>query len=279
MKLSRIKNFKIILVFLIVIVAMAAMNFTGLGFPAKNFAYSVSQPLQKFAWRMGAQVSGAFRNISGMRVAFKENQDLKIKIDQLTAENSQLNDLKKENESLKEVLNLGLDKEYDLKMAEVLGKDVSQDILTINKGADDMIEEGFPVITANKVVVGRISKTYKNFSKVSLVTSKEISFDVGVSESDIECLAKGLSGKSMMLDLIPKDKEVKRDAIITTNSLGGIFPKGLLVGTVDEVDKNDVESFQTAKITPAFEMDKIEEVFVIIGYKFQEGISAEKTVN
>jgi rod shape-determining protein MreC len=92
-------------------------------------------------------------------------------------------------------------------------------------------------------------------------------------------LAKGLSGKSMMLDLIPKDKEVKRDAIITTNSLGGIFPKGLLVGTVDEVDKNDVESFQTAKITPAFEMDKIEEVFVIIGYKFQEGISAEKTVN
>lgn len=275
MKIAKIKSFKIIIAFLALTGAIVAMNFEGLGLPVKNFAYTVSQPLQKFVWGLGAQVSSAFDDVNKMRSALKENQDLKIKIEQLAAENSQLNDLRKENESLKEALNLGLDREYDLKMAEVLGKDVSQDTLIIDKGADDMVQEGFPVIGSNKVVIGRISKAYKNFSKVSLVSNKEVSFDVSVSGSDVECLAKGLGGEGMALDLIPKDQEIKQGSSITTSSLGGIFPEGLLVGFVNEVDKNDVETFQSAKIDPAFDLEKIGEVFVIVGYKFQETPAGE----
>jgi len=73
-----------------------------------------------------------------------------------------------------------------------------------------------------------------------------------------------------MLDLVPKEIEMKLGAPVTTSALGGIFPDGFLVGTIESVDKNDVETFQVAKIKPAFEIEKIKEVFIIIGYKFKE---------
>jgi rod shape-determining protein MreC len=219
---------------------------------------------------MGAKLSGGLQNIASIRNAIRENQDLRARIDGLLADNSRIAELNKENETLKEALGLGLDKEYDLRMAETIGMDMMADSLVVDKGAADMIETGFPVVTSNKVVVGRISKVYKNFSKVDLITGRGITFDVNVSENATNGLAKGLGGFGLMLDLIPKDIEIGQGDPVSTSALGGIFPEGFLVGMVDQVNKNDVETFQTATIKPAFEIGKIREIFIIIGYKFED---------
>jgi rod shape-determining protein MreC len=236
----------------------------------KNFVYGATQPLHKMTWGLGARISGGLQNIASIKNAIKENQDLRARIDGLLADNSRIAELKKENETLKEALGLGLDKEYDLRMAETIGMDMMADSLVVDKGAADMIETGFPVVTSNKVVIGRISKVYENFSKVDLITGKDITFDVNVSENATNGLAKGLGGFGLMLDLIPKDIEIRQGASVSTSALGGIFPEGFLVGMVDQVNKNDVETFQTATIKPAFEIGKVREIFIIIGYKFED---------
>ncbi len=270
MKFPKIKSFNIYFALLAGVFFVAAMNFTVLGPIVKNFVYTATQPAQKMTWGLGARISGGLRDLSSVQNALKENQDLRATIDRLRADSSRIGELEKENETLKEALNLGLDKEYDLRMAETFGMDMLSDSLIIDKGADDMIEVGFPVVTSDKVVVGRISKVYNNFSKVDLISSKNMAFDVNVSGSDANGLARGLGGLGLMLDLVPKEIEMKLGAPVTTSALGGIFPDGFLVGTIESVDKNDVETFQVAKIKPAFEIEKIKEVFIIIGYKFKE---------
>jgi cell shape-determining protein MreC len=110
------------------------MNFTILGPIVKNFVYTATQPAQKITWGLGARISGGLRDISSVQNALKENQDLRATIDRLLAESSRIGELEKENETLKEALSLGLDKEYDLRMAETFGMDMLSDSLIIDKG-------------------------------------------------------------------------------------------------------------------------------------------------
>lgn len=265
-----IKNLNIYAVFAAGLVFAAAMNFTQVGPAVKNGVYGSTRPLQKMTWDLGATISGGFQNIFSIQNAIRENQDLRGRIDGLLADNSRIAELEKENAALKEALGLGLDKEYDLRMAETVGMDMMAESLMIDKGADDMIEAGFPVITSGKVVVGRVSKVYDNFSKVDLITNKNVTFDVNVSGNAASGLAKGLGGLKLMLDLIPKDIEIGQGNPVTTSAMGGIFPEGFLVGTICEINKNDVETFQTATINPAFEISKVREIFIVIGYKFED---------
>jgi rod shape-determining protein MreC len=231
----------------------------------KNQFYSLTSPVQKSAWNISAGISAALGDISGMRGAAAENSRLRGQITDLESRLAQMNDLKKENQTLRDVLNLGLDKAYDLKMAQIIGKDMAQDTLLLDKGSSDSIQAGYPVIDSNKAVVGRIVAVYDKFSKVALLTSKNSSFDVKVGDGSIDGLARGQGNFSLILDLVPKDKNISAQEMVVTSSLGGIFPKDLVVGNIGEVQKNDAQMFQKAQITPAFSIAGAASVFVVMG--------------
>lgn len=264
-----IKNLKAIIIFLVLAAFAAAMNFSFLEGPIKNSVYLASQPAQRIFWGAGIQISGFFERLSGLDSLSRQNRELKTHYEEIIAENLQLKELRKENDALREALGLELEKEFDLITADVLGKDIGEDDLVINKGADDMVEPGFPVITSKKAVLGRVAKVYKNFSKVALITNKESSFDARIVDDGIDGLAKGQGDLRLVLDFVSKDKEIKPGSVVTTSSLGGIFPKGLLAGTIGAIDKNDVETFQKAEVIPAFEINKLDSVFIVMEYKFE----------
>jgi rod shape-determining protein MreC len=67
-------------------------------------------------------------------------------------------------------------------------------------------------------------------------------------------------------ELVPYEAIIDEGDIILTTSLGDVFPNGLLVGTVEEVEKKDTGSFQTAKIKPAFNLNGLKNVFVITDF-------------
>jgi len=76
-------------------------------------------------------------------------------------------------------------------------------------------------------------------------------------------VAKGKGSLRLFLEFIPQEKEIRVGELIITTSLGGIFPKGLLVGEIEEVFRSDIEPFQKAKIYPFFDLEKIENLFII----------------
>ena len=249
----------------------------------KGFFYFISSPIQKTLWRAGDRVSDFFELITEIKNLKREadehsfidtlrcawaNEELKLKNQELISQIAQLIELEKENEVLKEALGIGLEKEFKLALAEVVSKDISQDSILINKGSKDGIANNSPVITQQKTLVGKIGEVYENFSRVILISNKESSFDAKISdpENDISGVVNGKGNLQLFLDFVPQEKEIKEGDFIVTTSLGGIFPKGLLVGQIGKVLRSDIEPFQQAKIRPAFDIRELETVFIITDF-------------
>ena len=160
-------------------------------------------------------------------------------------------------------MELGLQEEFKLEICQVIGKDISSDTILINEGFKDGLTKDLPVITQQKILVGRISEVYKNFSKVQLITQKDTSFDAKILDTEISGLIKGEGNLRLFLDLIPPEKEIKKGDVVITTVLGGIFPRGLLVGEIEKVIKSDIEPWQQAKVKPAFNIEGLETLFII----------------
>ena len=242
---------------------------------SKNFFYSISSTIQKPLWSAGDSLSDFFESIEKGKVLQKENTELRLKIQGLLTEIGSLSELKEENRFLSETFDLGLQKEFKLEIAKVIGKDISQDVLLIDKGEKDGIRPGFPAITPQKVLLGRVSEVFADFSKIQLISDKNSSFDAKIQLKeniladvllDVPALVKGAGNFNVSLDFVPRDKNAKAGDIVLTSALGGIFPAGLLVGEIKEIKKSDVEAFQQALISPAFNISQFEELFLIIDY-------------
>lgn len=259
MRISPTKN-KILIFFVICVFIFSLNFFKG---EVKNFFYFISAPLQKALWGAGENTSGFFVGLFQGKNLVKENEDLRQKIQGLISENSFLKELKTENNLLRQSLNLGLEKDFQLKIADVIAKDIAGDSLIVNKGKKDGVVEGNTVITPQKVLVGRIGEVMDNFSKIILISNKDSSFDAKITNSDAYGVVKGKGRSEAWLELIPKEKEVKIGDIVLTSPLGGIFPKDILVGEIIEVQKSDVEPFQTAKIELSAKIQDLATVFII----------------
>lgn len=255
------KNKLLIVVFIILILAILSLFQNNV----KEFVYTISQPIQENFWKAGGKFSNFFRTFSETNWLKKEVEALKIQNQQLLSEIAFLKELEKENESLRAALEIEPKKEFKLALAEVTAKDFEEDFILINRGASSGLFEGLPVINQSKVLIGKISQVHKNFSKIMLISNKKSSLDVKVQDKEIQGVLEGRGNLSLFLCLIPKDKEIEKENIIITTSLGG-FPKGLLVGKIKEVKKSDVSPLQEAEVSPFFDFAQLETVFVILNF-------------
>jgi len=240
--------------------------------PIKNFLHIVSSPVEKYFWDAGDNASVFFASFINARNIAKENENLKLENQGLLVEITSLQSLEKENEALKTITAIGRDQEFKYVMAGVTGLNTAEDIISINKGSADGILAGMPVISEKKVVFGRVLKVFKNFSEVMLISNKSNVLNVKIPGSDeaevpVYGVTRGNGNLGIYLDLIPIDSNINAGDVLVTSSLEGTFPKDLLIGKVQETDKNDLKPFQTIKIEPFFNMKEAENLFVITDYK------------
>ena len=257
---------KISLILAFLIIFFIVLNFTGLAKETKNFFYLISSPIQKTFWQLGMKTSDFFEGVFEMKNLKEEKENLQLKIEELKSENVVLKELKKENEILREALNIGLAKEFQLQLSQIISKDNSQDSILINKGLKDGAKKGLPVITSQKTLLGRIGQVFQNFSEVILISNKESSFDAKISEREIYGVIRGRGNLEVYFDLIPKDEEIFEGEIIVTTSLGGIFPQGILVGVVKEIRRIDIEPFQSTQVLSSFDLKKLDNLFIITDF-------------
>jgi len=230
----------------------------------RSLFYSFSAPIQKVLWGAGESASDSLQSIMQVKTLKQELDELSLENQELLSQVIALKNLKKENETLRKALDLKLQEDFKLALAQIISKDISQDFILIDKGTKDGIAEEMPVITEQRVLIGRISEVYEKFSKVMLFFHKDSSFDVKVG--NISGIVKGQGSSKALLDLILRQENLSQGDIITTSALGGIFPKGLLVGKIKEIKKSDVESFQQAEIEPFFDISQTNNLFIILEF-------------
>ena len=253
-------------VIVLIIISLYFLNFEPVSKGIKNFFYSVSQPIQRWFWTQGINTSGFLEAVLESTSLKEENKKLGLENQELVNKTIELEKLKKENKDLRTVLGLGLEKEFDLKISQAIAKDISNDFLIINKGAKHGIEFGLPVITEQKILIGKVNQVYENISKVQLSTSKSVSFDVKILGKETYGLAKGIGNFKLSIELIPREKTIQITDKIITSALGGNFPAGLLVGEVKDVKKSDITAFQEVEAIPAFEFGELNNLFIITDF-------------
>ncbi len=229
----------------------------------RPFFYSFSSPIQKTFGLWGNNCSDFFSGLlRGVKLE-KEKENLKVENQRLIAEITRLKSLEEENKVLRKALEAGLKEEFAIVFTRIISKEFSEDILLLDKGEEEGIERGMPVITPEKVLAGRVIETYEGFSKVEIVSNKGFVFDIGVLDKEIVALAKGQGRAEILLDLIPKESEIVVGDTVVTAGLEESIPADLVVGRVKEVYKEDVKSMQRATVEPGFNLDRNFYLFVI----------------
>jgi len=258
---------KFILVFFLFLgLSLVLINYFGLDKSIKNAFFLVSEPVQKFLWSKSL-VLNAFLETIGQT---KDREKMELKILELQTRLAKLGGLEKENQNLRKALGLGLEKEFQLLLTETLAKDPLADTLLINKGSNDGVKTGLPVVTPEKALVGRIEETFPDFSRVMLVSNHQSSFDaefLNTEGKNIIGIVKGEGALKSVFTLIPQDNQVSVGDQVTTISLGNVFPQGLLVGEISYLEPSDIKPFQSAQLKLAFSFGRINQLFVITGTK------------
>ncbi|MDY7032541.1 MAG: rod shape-determining protein MreC [Thermodesulfobacteriota bacterium] len=204
----------------------------------------------------------------------KENEQQKQTIKELKENNLQLRESHITNIRLRKLLHFKEKFKNPMVPAEVVGWDPSSwfNTILIDKGRKDGIEKNMPVVVSEGIV-GRIMELSRSTSKVLLAIDHRSAIDAIVHRSRAKGILVGMVDQKCQLKYVIRADDVRVGDEIVSSGLGGIFPKGLLLGTVSKIKKDKIGMFQHVEVTPTVNFTKLEEVFLIIHekpYRFSE---------
>lgn len=234
-----------------------------------HIANAAISPFQKIFSLSAEKVEGGLSFFKDIKAVQKENEELKAKIDQLEQENRELQEYREKNKEFREVLNLKDQfNDYDFVGANIIAKDPGNwfNIFTIDIGKKDGIENNFPVITS-KGLVGSVLSSGAISSKVITLIDIDSTVSARISKSreivrvkgDITLKEQGLC----RMDYISPEVDIEVGDMIETSGIGGVFPKGIIIGKVKEIRQTNSELSRYAVIEPAVDFKRLEEVVVL----------------
>jgi rod shape-determining protein MreC len=215
-------------------------------------------------------ITGFVGDLKDLQHTYDENKKLKARLDEYVLLKTQVQDLKEENEVLRD--NLG--KEDDLRkyspiQATVIGRNPERwhEMLTINKGKRNGLKKNMAVITSTGLV-GKVKVATEFTASVQLLSSVDKTNRVSAivqGKDKAYGLIEGFDDKKnlLLMKKIPYDKKIKKNSMVITSGYGGIFPKGLPIGKVVDVKVDQYGLNQTAYIEPSTDFYDINNVMVI----------------
>ena len=197
-------------------------------------------------------------------------------------ENEKLIELKVKNEELRRALDIK-DQYSNMDMigANIIAKDMGNwfDIFTIDRGSKDGISNNYPIVTSNGLV-GRVMQTDVFSSKVIAIIDEDSSISARLSRTSDLVIVKGdrkLKEQGLcIMNYIPADADISAGDRVETSGVGGIYPKGILIGKVKEVRQRTNELDRYAIIEPVVDFKRLEEVFILKDKKINDNETSEE---
>ena len=208
------------------------------------------------------------RSPQDMAALKQKNALLDAENSRLQAQVIQLQQQLKDSEVLYALLKFARARPNDTYVAaSVIGRDPSPFLryIMIDKGSDDGLRHGMPVVTAEGLV-GRVDAVIANAARIQLVNDPGSAVNILVSSTRTEAILSGTVTGDVQLDMVPLDITLKPGEVILTSALGGTYPAGILVGQVVSVRRLETELFQTASVQPAVDYTNLRAVLVVTNF-------------
>ena len=194
----------------------------------------------------------------------QENRELKNKVEFLKSLNNQYVEAVQANKRLRKLLAFQERIDEPTLSSEIIGKDSTNwyKSILLDKGSLDGVTINMPVVTYNGVV-GKIHEVTNHTARVLLINDVNSSIAVLIQRNRAEGILAGSGNTCCTIKYLRRDVEIRKGDRVITSGMGGIFPKGLMVGTVSKIQKPTYGLFQYADVIPEANIADLEEVFII----------------
>ena len=256
----------ITVVVLIVVVIVSNISTGNLSF-IEGAVGTIFVPIQNGIVFLKNKITGNEQENSNIASLQQENQSLKDENSKLQEQLRELEILKSENNTLKEYVNLKNQySEYTTVPAYVIERSISnyEKIVVINAGSEDGIGANMPVISESGLV-GYVISVTNNTAKVQTIIDTSSNVSANISNVQDSVILKGTlnNTETVRATYIPADSTILQGDQVVTSGLGGIYPKGILIGTVKSVVNTKNEADRYAEIEVATDFSRLETVLVI----------------
>jgi len=196
---------------------------------------------------------------------YGDNRALNRRVYELTQINARLEEMEAENRRLREMLNFAQQAEWKSLPALVISRSAGGPLsyIVIDRGRGDGLTPGTPVVSSAGLV-GQIAQVDENKALCQIMLDSKFGVAVKDQRNRIDGIIHWDGGDLCRLDGISYTMEIRQGDTLITSGLGGVYPKGLYVGTVDQVEKDPSKLFQRILVQPFTDFHRLEEVFVLI---------------
>ncbi len=239
----------------------------------RAFVQGALVPLQSAITEVVQNVTRRVEQTESIQAMLARNAELEALNNQLMVENIRLKEVERENELLRQLLNYTRSNpQFSYQPTTVVGRRFGVDptnllyLLDVDVGARDGIAADMPVIT-DRGLVGRVTAVGPNWAQVLMLIDPASAVNALIQNSRVTGIVRGNIDGTLTMERIPPDEKVNPGDIVLTSGLGGNFPNKLVIGQVTEVLKRDQDMFQTARIRPTVDFDKLETMLIVTSFE------------
>lgn len=229
---------------------------------------AVFAPAQSVVTNTTGGVSGVWKNYFSLRDARQENETLRAENAQLKSDLTRAQEAQQRLTSLEALLNLKQTRPFEKVTAQVVGRDANQwfNSVSIDRGTFSGIAENQPVITPEGLV-GRVIHAAPNAARVMLITDERHGTGAVIgqlADSRVLGVVKGKNSSLCEMKVISGDAQIQVGEKVLTSGQDGIYPKGLVIGTVARIDAGAGGNPLAVEIKPAAPLAKLDLVSVLL---------------
>jgi rod shape-determining protein MreC len=231
--------------------------------PARGIL-EVLRPVQSAAASFSEGVRSVYRDYINLVHVRQENERLVAELARVRADRARMAELEEENRHLSELLELREALGVDAIAANVIGSDATglSHTLILGQGTASGLGPGMAVLS-NEGVVGRIIAASPHASRVLLIDDHNSALDGFDQRSRARGIVAGMVDDGIIMKYVDRSQDIKPHDTIVTSGLDGIFPRGLLVGTVSSVHREGPGLFLNVQLAPAVNFRQLEQVLVV----------------
>ncbi|HPK53076.1 MAG TPA: rod shape-determining protein MreC [Smithellaceae bacterium] len=232
---------------------------------ATRIVLEAASPVQNILDTAVKSVSDAWSRYLFLVGIAEENARLRGKIDDLQKQLILYQESYLEAQRLRQLLDLENERHFNFAAARVIGRaqGVLSKTILINKGTSHGLKTGLPVL-AGPGLVGRIVDVSWHSAKVLLLSDENSNIDALVQRNRTQGIIRGAGSQGYVLKYISKIEDVREGDTVISSGISGIFPKGLMIGRVSQVDKQEAGLFLKIRVTPSVDFSRLEELLVLI---------------
>jgi rod shape-determining protein MreC len=254
---------KRLLLFLFILTALSLMTYQSNRSPLLplksvshtfNFLYDLKNSLVEY-------VKEPFRR---MLLREKENLKLKAEISEMIEEQQKCREAVIENRNLREILGLKEREHRYITAARVIGRSIDQwaNTVILDKGLSDGVMKDMIAVT-DRGLVGKISDASSSYSRLLLLTDINFSAAARLQDGRTQGVISGTGYRKCQLKYVPYEEEVNKGAVVITSGLDELFPSGIPIGYVTQVNRKVLGFFQYIEVRPFVDNAKTEIVAII----------------